>query len=164
MSYTLLDPQPGPRADTLSYDQAGPGLYPDETALLLDDGTLVAVSVTPKWLDNGGGVDFKGYARWIEADGTTKLDAFGQHVEVCLSHAPDAVTVQQFGVPKMAKDVLLTMLGETRELVVHEEGAEPAVITAWSSDFLANVRIRDHIAIVDHTGPNAIDPTSLLGL
>lgn len=164
MGYTLITPQPAARSEMLHDDQLGTGLYAGETALELDDGNLVAVSVEPKWLENGAGVAVSGCARWIDADGQTKTDAYGQHIESNTSVTYDAASVQKFGITALAKDMLLVLLGEPRENVVHEEGLDPSPITTLTSDALAAVNIRNHMAMVQDTGPTAVDPASLLGL
>lgn len=164
MAYTKLEPQPARRAADLDYNDVGPGLYSDETALALDDDTHVAVSVETKWMENGGGVQFAGYARWINEDGSTRLTAHNQHIESNLNYSAGAADVQKFGVSAIAKDILLTMLGEERELVVHEEGADPAPMIAWSEDFKLNVNIRYQIECAESSGPDAVDPSDILGL
>lgn len=164
MAYTLMTPQPAQRAAELDYDDVGPGLYNDETALALDEDTFVAVSVVPKWLENGGGVAFTGYARWINEDGSTHLSQYDQHIETNLNFTADAPTVQKWGVNAIAKEIILAMLGEEPTLVVHEEGAEERPLINWSSDMKLNVNIRYQIECVEQTGPTAIDAGNILGL
>jgi hypothetical protein len=152
MSYTLLSPQPAQRDSSLADDEIGPGLYPDEAAVELDDGSLVAVSAVAKWQENGAGVILTGCARHIDADGTTHLCPYGAHVETSFSHTAGAGQVAQVGVDAIAKEMMLAMLGEPLTGLVQ-----------WSPELLTNVSIRAAIAAVASTGPTAINPASLLG-
>lgn len=117
MSYTKVDPQPAPRGDMLAYDAIGPGLYPDETAIELDDGTLIAVSVERHWQANGSGIAFHGYARWINADGSTQTAPNGAHVEASYSFNADPVTLSQFPEDDIATEVALLVIGEQPKLM-----------------------------------------------
>jgi hypothetical protein len=100
-------------------------LYPDETAVTLDDGTLVAVSVERHWLDNGSGIAFHGYARWIEDDGKSQTAPNGAQVEASHAFSCDPMTLQAFGEDDIATEVALLVLGEQPKLfrsVPQEQG------------------------------------------
>lgn len=163
MSYTLLNPQPGPRDAELDWNDAGPGLYPDESALTLEDGTLVAVSVVPKWLENGAGVAFTGWARWMNEDGSTRLCEHGQHIESSVSYTASAPQVAELGVPAIAKELLLVLLGEPLTQQTLDDDTDMDLIP-WSPEFNLNASIRHAITAVEHTGPVAINPANILGL
>lgn len=152
MGYKLLDPQPGPRAVELDYDQRGPGLYPGETALDLGSRLYVAVSVEPTWLDNGAGVDLWGNVRWIEKSGATHLTAAEQHVETNIRHSAPAEFLKVHPLEVVMRETLLLLIGETVE--------EPAVM--WSDEVRAQASIRTAVESVRQA--KAPDAAALLGL
>lgn len=160
MSFTLITPQPAPRSSALDYDDVGPGLYAGETALELDTGDLVAVSVESQWLENGAGVAFKSCARWINADGSTRLCPNDCHIETNASHTADAVSVQAHGVAALGKEMLLLVLGEEPTLITID--GEEVPIIGWSADVRLNASIRHALACSAETGTS--DPATLLGL
>lgn len=167
MAYTLLTPQPGPRDESLSWDDLGPGLYSDETALVLDTGELIAVSVVPKWMENGGGVSFTGWARWMEADGQTKLCGHGQHVETAFTYHADAASVEAKTIPFIAKEMIHLLLGEelTTEELTNEDGSKMVINACmWNEDIKLNASIRHALKAVASTGPVAINAANILGL
>jgi hypothetical protein len=127
VGFIKLDPQPEPRASGLDYDTRAPGLYPDETALKLSEGFLVAVSVVPKRMDNGGGVAFTAWARWIHGDGTVRLDRHGNEVELCVTRTADGAMIERFGLAGFARDLVLMMLGEEPSLMIDVDVGEGAV-------------------------------------
>lgn len=97
------------------YDELGPGLYPGETVYALNTGEQVALSVTTIRMANGGGMEFRGWARVIEQDGRTLLDSAGQELELEFRHPGDAGTLQRLGpdAPAMiSREIMLMMLGE----------------------------------------------------
>jgi hypothetical protein len=148
MSYELLDPQPELRAEDLAWEKAGPGLYDDgEVALRLDDGTIVAVSVTPRWLENGGGVAFAAYARWIDEDGATHLDPHGQHTETVMTDNVPAPEIERLTLPAIARELLLAVLGEPATLI------DGRPLLAWSDEVRLNASIRKAISLSLQTGP-----------
>jgi hypothetical protein len=97
------------------YDEVGPGLYPDESVYTLDTGEEVAISVKPKWEPNGMGLSLTVWGRWINEDGSTKLDADGQEVEVAYSHGFDAEAAEKYDLSVLMKEMLLLVLGEEAE-------------------------------------------------
>lgn len=164
MSYTKMEPQPGPRAPELDYDDTGPGLYPDESAVVLDDGTMVAVSVMTEWLENGAGASLAACARAIEADGTTRLTSQSQHIESNFRHTADVVSIERHGLPALAKEVLLLVLGEPATMVDEDDGAGGTMqvpMVAWSVEIRLNASIRQSLTVA--TQP-VQDPGALLGL
>lgn len=113
------------------YDERAPGLYPDETALALEDGTEVAVSVERHWLGNGAGIGFHAFARAIEEDGTTKLSPNEKHIEAALTFNCDPLTLAAFGADNIAADLARVVLGEPQKLlrdVETEEGSEKITV------------------------------------
>ena len=152
MAYTISNPQPERRAEGLLYDDLAPGLYSDETALALDDGDLVAISVERHWLPNGAGIGFHGYARWIEANGQTKLAPNGVDVEASFSFTASPELLQEFNADQIATDVAMMMLGEPTTLQ-HEDGS-PALNVAQEVRF--NASIREQIRAVRSTASSAI--------
>lgn len=151
MSYTLLDPQPAPRDPALAWEEVGPGLYPDELALDLGDGLLVAVDVQARWLENGAGVELIGNARWIDIDGRTHLTD-GTHVETTLQPGASPGFVDAFGISTLQRHVLLALIGRP----------EPLGPWVWSEAALASVDIRQAVARVAQVKP--ADVGALLGL
>lgn len=165
MSYIALAPQPGARDPALGPDEVGPGLYPGETALALDSGECVAVSVTPRWLENNAGVAFQAWARWIEADGATKL-IDGQHVETAFTHTGSATEVADRTVAALAKEMLLIVLGETATRITIDDGAGGSMevdLIPLGEQVRLNVSIRRAIACAEAAAA-AGDPATLLGL
>jgi hypothetical protein len=118
-------------------------------------------------LVNGGGVSIKAWARWIEADGTSKIDGFGNDVELDFIHNADAITVDTYGIDALTRECLLAMLGEPLTLrdVPVGEGEEPLrmPILGWSDEFLLNVNIKVAIANANVATPLA-DAAGLLDL
>lgn len=137
MAYTTLDPQPA-------------NLTTGEVAYSLDDGTLVAISINAKWLDNNGGVWFNGVARHINADGTSCLCGNGNPVQTSCPHTADLNQVQTLGQNAIAKEVQLALLGEpaTTEVV----DGETVPLIRWSTDFLNNASIKVAAQIAAATG------------
>lgn len=135
MNYTPLDPQPPqrhpgwlnrlqPDEDTPApYDQIAPGLYPDELAVRLNTGELVAVSVERRRLKNGAGMEFRTWARHIEEDGRTKLDPHGEEMELetTFSASHDFIhrrgSGDEDGEEVIARELMNLMLGEEPTVV-----------------------------------------------
>lgn len=161
MTYTKLATQPPQRDPTLPYDAVAPGLYPDETAVTLDDGTLVAVSVERHWLSNGGGIAFHGYGRWINADGSTELAPNGAHVEATHAFTADPLTLQAFGEDDIATEVALLVLGEQPKLLksVPQESGPSTVqpVLDVSDEARLNASIRHQVKAVTATRSSAIN-------
>lgn len=117
MAYTKSLRTIEPRSPDLAYDELGAGLYEDETLFELDTGEEVAVSVKATRFGNGSGLEVIGWVRWIEEDGTTRLDSGGNELEGEYRHSFPIGQVEALGVPALCKSVLLIMLGEEPELV-----------------------------------------------
>lgn len=111
LTYSLAEHKARPSLKD-PYDIVGPGLYPDESVYTLDTGEDVAISVKPQWSPNGAGVAFLVWGRWINEDGSTKLDIDGQEVEVSYSHGFDAASIEEHGLPLLMREMLLMVLGE----------------------------------------------------
>ena len=152
MSYSKLTEQPPLRAADVPYDDIAPGLYPDEIAVLLDDGTLVAVSVERHWQANGSGTAFHGYARWINEDGSTKTAPNGAHVEPSISFHADSFTLAEYGEDALATDVARLVLGEELELWrdVPEENGPPSRVPVINipEDLRVGASIRNQVRAV----------------
>lgn len=179
MSYQIVsDPPPQRDAAAMStdpgpdgvapYDFVGPGLYTGETVVQLDTGELIALSVARKRRPNGGGMDFRGWARVIEEDGSTKLDPAGQEMELEFPHGADAGTMQSIGDDAEAvisREIMLMMIGApaTMRDVPVEEGQDPerAPIVGWAEDVRLNTSIRYAIDMAAKTTAE-VDVAALL--
>jgi hypothetical protein len=135
-TYTKLDPQPAQREEAMllryskaealagdlpwpcPWDQVSPGLYPDEIAYQLDTSENVAISVEKDWCSNITG--FHAYARWIEADGSTKVvvapDDQQRQIEVSWSFSLSTADVNTFGLTEIMKDCYRMLLGDAPTL------------------------------------------------
>lgn len=127
----------GEPAGPAPYDLVAPGLYPDETVVKLDSGETVAVSVQRRPLPQLGMMEFRGWARVIEDDGRTRLDAFGQEIENEYAHVAAVGSIQSAGgvanslsgEDQLSREVLLAMLGERPtvvDILVIEGAVAPA--------------------------------------
>lgn len=161
MSYKKLTTQPPARDAMLSYGQNGPGLYHDETAIELDDGTIVAVSVERHWLANGAGIAFHGYARWIEDDGSTKTAPNHAHVEASFSYTADPVTLNQHSEDDIATEIALVMIGEEPKLlrpVPQETGPDVMhPVVDLSEEARLNASVRHQVKAVTATRSSQIN-------
>lgn len=130
------------------YDIVAPGLYPDESAVVLDEGSAVAVSVERRRLPTGAGVAFTAWARWIEGDGATMLDAHGQEVETIATWTADPPTLDRHGADALAREMLLAVLGEAPTLLPPGPDLElpERPVIAWTDEWRANVSVRAAIA------------------
>lgn len=178
MSFIKLDPQPAPRAAGLDYETIAPGLYPDETAVQLDSGELVAVAIEAvTWLENGAGVAMVAVARLIGADGATAGAVPGQHLETKLPHTASPVEIDQFGLPAVQKEMLLAVLGEPATIVTRNNPPPPdpanppdgwtetfdAPMILWPEEVRLNVSIR-HALVSATAAAVELDPGAILGL
>ncbi len=105
------------RDPDLKWDELGPGRYPNEVIVSITSGEKIAVSVDPKWLENGAGVSLEGNARWVDDTGQTKLDPNGAHVESNLMVTVTMGDVKQFNLKPLAKDVAVVLIGEGPRLM-----------------------------------------------
>jgi hypothetical protein len=166
MTFALADPQPGPRADSLDTEALGPGLYPSEVALALSGGALVAAGLETAWLPNNGGVSFTAWARWIEADGSSRTTAQGERAEIEFRYTADAATIAAMGgVEAIGRELLLAVLGEdggTRAAPADGGGAIEVPVLDLGEGVRRTIRIRAAIAAIESTGPQ--QAAGLLGL
>lgn len=148
MAYSLVDPQPGPRDETLAWDDAGPGLYPGE-ALVRVGRHYAAVSVEAEWPDNNGGLVLKACARWCGKDGETVLTG-GRHVEVCHNHLFSMHDVSTHPLAELRKEMAMLVLGEPAALmreVPGEDGATaPAAVLALPDEVRLCASLRQAIS------------------
>lgn len=123
------------------YDQVAPGLYTDETVYRLDTGDLVALSARGKRDETGFGMRFRGWARVINPDGSTKLDKHGKEMELSHSFPCEAgffELLDQGETPaevRIQREILLMMLGEEPTMVPIEGGAPDAPPTEVAESF-----------------------------
>lgn len=132
MSYTVVSPQPS-------------GLNAGETAVTLDDGTIVAVSATSSVQPTSGSPVIAATARAINADGSPKCLSDGSPIAVEFRHTscPQEVT-DAGGIAAVQKCVLLAVLGEPPAPL----WTDPSCTT-----MLANASIRTMLAAAAHAGP-----------
>jgi hypothetical protein len=165
MAYKVKATQPERRAIGLAHGARGAGLYAEETAVELDDGSFVAVSVVPRWLPNGAGVDFAAVARAIEEDGTAIVCPFGQQVGSTFNFNAGPLLVEELGVDAIAKEVLLAVLGEPPELTrdAPVQGKPPLKVPVLdlSREVKLNVNVRRAAALARASGPK--DAKAILG-
>ena len=132
MQYTVMNPQPS-------------GLLPNETAVTLDTGDMVALNAVCGIESNTGNPSIVGAARVINADGTDKLDAIGQPITSGFSHVTNATEIAQVGtMAGVQKCVLLAMLGES---------TAPLWQDPIHQTILQNASIRTNLASAAHAGP-----------
>lgn len=141
MAYIKPAKSPPLRSAALAYGENGPGIYPDETVVKLDTGELAAVSVERAWLPNGAGIGFRAYARWINADGSSKTSPGGELVESVMHYTADMAMLQKYAADDVARDMALLALGE--EPLLKLENGSP-VIHLEDADKLS-VSVRSHI-------------------
>jgi hypothetical protein len=145
----------------MGWHEEGPGLYHDEIAIELDDGTQVAVSVERHWQENGSGIAFHGYARWIDKDGSTKKAPNGASVEASISFHADAITLTKFSEDDIATEIARVMIGEDPQLhrdVPQEDGTttqHPVVDLA--EQVRLNASIRHQVKAVNATKSSVIN-------
>lgn len=139
MSYIKTDPQPA-------------GLAPCETAVTLDSGELVAVSVSLTPQPNNAPSYIAALARQINADGTPLLDSAGQPI---VTEFRDTPTPGEANDPTtlaaVQKDCLMAVLGEPLTGPL----SDPVHASA-----IANCSIRNRIAALAVAGP--VDAGALL--
>jgi hypothetical protein len=139
MSYIRTDPAPS-------------GLNPGETAVTLDDGTIVAVQAVTSVQETSGCPVITATARAIKADGSPETLPDGSPIASTFPHTscPDEITAAG-GIDAVQKCVLLAVLGEPTAPLWQD----PIHATA-----LANASIRTMIASAAHAGQ--VDAGALL--
>lgn len=139
MSYVKTDPQPA-------------NLQSGETAVTLDDGTIVAVSAINVPQSNGAPSAICARGRVIKSDGTAVDDPQGQPVESAFAYTTTAEAANdpaQFTAAQ--KDCLMVVLGEPTTTIL----TDPMHASA-----LANASIRNRLAALAIAGP--VDAGALL--
>lgn len=132
MSYTKTTPQPS-------------GLQPNETAVTLDTGDMVAAHGVTGVEPNTGNPAITSSARVINSDGTDRLDATGQPITSAFAHtSTQAEIAAAGGISAVQKCCLMAVLGEP---------TSPLWTDPIHAQMLANVSIRTAIASAAHAGP-----------
>lgn len=122
-----------------------PGLGTDETAVTLDDGSVIAVSADVAPQTNGAPSVIKSTARAIHADGSPVVDAQAQPVTSVFTYTPTVVQANdQTQFAAVQKDCLMAVLGEPTTTIM----TDPIHGAA-----LANASIRNRIAALAIAGP-----------
>lgn len=139
MAYTKTSPVP-------------PGLNEGETAVTLDDGSIIAVQAKSTVQETSGCPVIAATARAIKADGTPETLPDGSPIASAFQHTScqDEITMAG-GVDQVQKCCLLAVLGEPTAPLWQD----PIHATA-----LANASIRTAIASAAHAGP--VDAGALL--
>jgi hypothetical protein len=133
-------------------DPAPPGLTAAETAVTLDDGTIVAVSIQNVPQANGAPSVLQAIARAINADGTPVNDSEGEAVTSPFSFTPSADTANDpTAFAAAQKDCLLIVLGEPPVTILQD---------AIHSASLDNASIRNRLSALAIAGP--VDAGALL--
>lgn len=118
-------------------------LAPNETALKLDDGSTVVVSVDAKVSPNNTEITFTGKARCLDTG-----------AKVSFTHSESASRVLSLGRDTIAKDMILAMLGEPNPL--------PKI--PWSAAMRDQINVRNVISLKKATVSKPINPGKALGL
>lgn len=159
--------QPPPRAEGLDDDQVAPGLYPGEVGVQFGAAQYAAVSVEPKWLENGEGVRIRAWARYVYADGRTKLTAHGQHLECAFTAGFSIEEAKAHGVKALAKEVALLVLGEPPVLTRAVPQADGTIaqrpVLDVSDTVRLNASLREAVLAAKDTAP-APDTGAILGV
>lgn len=113
-------------------------LAKDEVALELDDGTIVAVSVSSIWEPNNAGVVFTGKARCLCENGESETCSHGQEIATSFTFNVSSDLVELRGIGNIAKDVAMALIGEPVE-------------APWSQELLSNVNIRKAAKVAKKT-------------
>lgn len=124
MAYTQSDITIDPRDPALDYQAPGPGLYPDETALRLDSGQLVAVSMRIDRDAMSQGFTLLGWVRAIDDTGQTLTDMGSAELEIEHRHTVDAQVAAGSTPEDLAREFTHAMLGEDNSLALADEVAD----------------------------------------
>lgn len=116
MAYTKSKKKLAKRVADLPYEDVGAGLYDDETLITLDSGEEIAVSVAAERIAHTGGVVVIAWARWVNDDGSTRLDPTGQEMENEYRHSFPPEQVETIGVDALCRGVVKAMIGEDTEM------------------------------------------------
>lgn len=139
MSYTKTDPQPF-------------GLNPGETAVTLDDETIVAVQAKSSVQEGSGCPVIAATARAIKADGTPETLPDGSPIASAFQHTSCMQEITGAGgIDVVQKCVLMAVLGEPTAPLWQDSSA---------ATMLSNASIRTALAAAAHAGP--VDASALL--
>jgi hypothetical protein len=139
MSYAKTSPVP-------------PGLNPGETAVTLDDGSIIAVQAVSSVQDTSGCPVIAATARAINADGSPKTMPDGSPIASTFNHTSCTQEVTDAGgIDKVQKCVLMAVLGEPTAPLWPDPSSAP---------MLANASIRTYLASAAHAGQ--VDTGALL--
>ena len=97
-------------------------LEPGETAVELDDGSLVAVGCKHLRCTISQNPVFEVWGRWINEQGETRKDAHGNAVETRHRHSATPAQVDLHGRDKMIRACLCLALGEPIETFKVDDG------------------------------------------
>lgn len=123
--------------------QYASNLAPGEVVVILDTGDAVAVRIDGSVEPNTGNAAFKAYARAVMGDGSSRLDANGQHL--CSSHGSSAD--QGFIAAVGGADAFKTLLIKT------VLGDNPAWPNPLDETVLEHASIRSNLAAAVTAGP-----------
>lgn len=128
------------------------GLNPDESAVTLDTGETIAVSVTLVPQPNNAPSFVDANARQINTDGTAKLDAAGEAITTEFRYTPPPSEANDpTALAAVQKDCLMAVLGEPLTGLLSDPIHAGAI---------ANCSIRNRIAALAVAGP--VDAGALL--
>jgi hypothetical protein len=138
MSYTKTSPVP-------------PNLQTGETAVTLDDGTIVAVSAQSTPQPNNAPSFIRDIARVINADGTSQMDSSGKPIMVEYRDVPSFEQANNLALlGAVMRDYMMAVIGEPLTVLT-----DPIHANA-----IANASIRNRLAALAAAG--SIDAGSLL--
>ena len=93
------------------------GLGPGEEAVILDDGSRVAVSCIVRRMPHSNDQVYHAKARHIDEEGTTLRDAHGQLVVTEHQHTATSQQIALHGDLALRKEVMLLVMGEEATMV-----------------------------------------------
>jgi hypothetical protein len=161
MAYKKVSKKFAVRESSLDATIPAPGIHPEESVVELDNGEQVAVSVRREWMENGAGIAFHASARWIEADGTTKMAPNGAQIISKHTHLPSMVTLNAHGADAIATELALLVIGEDPKLHIDSEDQNKKKIKVPVLDIHEEARlnssIRHQIKAVKATKEHRID-------
>lgn len=99
----------------INHDQEGLG--PNEEAVILDDGSRIAVSCVVRRMTHSNDQVYHGKARHIGEDGITLMDAHGQHIITEHQHTATSQQIALHGDLALRKEVMLLVMGEEATMV-----------------------------------------------
>ena len=118
----------------------------ESIAAQIEHGKIVAVAVIPERDEHTNRTVYVGWARVIDTDGVSVLDAHGQPIISRVRHSVPPEVVTSVGQLALHKEVALGLLGEPATLVA----GEPLI--SWPAQMRADISIRNAIACANSTG------------